>query len=289
MNMGVMDLGQGRAWYADDMGHYPLGSLANLLTAACCLSQVDEGKLRLNERLRVARDDLCPPPSRVNGQFVHETAPLDVPVADLIALAIQQDDNTAADSVLRRVGSPAAVTSWLKAKGLEGLRLDSYCRQRIPEMFGLGGFRPEWADESGFARALDAIPPAEREEAMDRYLADSRDTATVAGVIGFLDKLASGQLLSGDSTRFLMALMTDRPEASHGLVGGLPAGSAFASAGMASPTSLGLTPVDNRAGVATLPDGRRLAMTVFLVGSTATAIQRARLMADAGRLLATAG
>jgi beta-lactamase class A len=250
---------------------------------------VDEGKLRLNERLRIARDDLCPPPGLVNAQFVHEAAPLDVPLADLIALAIQHDDNTAADSVLRRVGGPGAVTSWLEAKGLKGLRLDSFCRQRIPQMFGLGDFRPEWADERGFARALEAIPPAEREEAMDRYLADSRDTATVPAMIGFLDKLASGQLLSGDSTRFLMSLMTDRPEASHGLAAGLPPGSTFASAGAASPTSLGLTPVDNHAGIATLPDGRRLAMAVFLVGSAATATQRAQLMADAGRLLATAG
>ena len=289
MNMGVMDLNQGRVWYADDKGNYPLGSLGNLLTAACGLSQVDEGKLRLNEKLQVARDDLAPPPGLVNAQFVHETAPLNAPVADLIALAIQHDDNTAADSVLRRIGGPGAVTSWLKARGLEGLRLDSYSRQRIPEIFGLGGFRPEWADESGFARALEGIPPAEREEAMDRYLADSRDTATVPGMIGFLDKLASGQLLSGDSTRFLMALMSDRSETSRDLIAGLAPGSTFASAGYSSHTSLGLTPADNRAGIATLPDGRRLAMAVFLVGSTATATQRAQLMADAARLLATAG
>jgi beta-lactamase class A len=289
MNMGVMDLDNGRVWYADERGQYPLASLANLLTAACGLSQVDESKLRLNERLRIARDDLCPPPSLVNAQFAHETAPLDVPLADLIALAIQHDDSTASDSVLRGVGGPGAVTSWLEAKGLEGLRLDSYCRQRIPEMFGLENFRPEWTDERGFARALEAIPPAEREEAMDRYLADSRDTATVPGMIRFLDKLAAGQLLSGDSTRFLISLMSDRPEASRGLSAGLPPGSTFASAGSASHTSLGLTPVDNRAGIATLPDGRRLAMAVFLVGSTATATQRARLMADASRLLATAG
>ena len=43
-----------------------------------------------------------------------------------------------------------------------------------------------------------------------------------------------------------------------------------------------------QAGIATLPGGRRLAMAVFLVGSTATSVARARLMADAGRLLASA-
>ncbi|MBV8682166.1 MAG: serine hydrolase, partial [Caulobacteraceae bacterium] len=246
-------------------------------------------KMRLNERLRIDRDGLSPPPSRVNEQFARDGGPLDLPLADLIGLAIQHDDNTAADAVLKRVGGPTAVTAWLGEKGFKGLRLDSYARQRIPEMFGLGDFRAEWADERGFAHALEGIEPAMREEAMDRYLADSRDTATVPGMIDFLGGLATGKLLSGDSTRFLLALMADRPDAARGLAQGLPAGSTLSSAGSSSHTSLGLTPVDNRAAIATLPGGRRLAMAVFLVGSAATEAERARLMADAGRLLATAG
>ncbi|MBV8682045.1 MAG: serine hydrolase, partial [Caulobacteraceae bacterium] len=236
MNMGVMDLDQERVWYADDLGHYPLASLANLLTATCALSQIDGQKMRLNERLRIDRDGLSPPPSRVNEQFARDGGPLDLPLADLIGLAIQHDDNTAADAVLKRVGGPTAVTAWLGEKGFKGLRLDSYARQRIPEMFGLGDFRAEWADERGFAHALEGIEPAMREEAMDRYLADSRDTATVPGMIDFLDALATGKMLSGDSTRFLLALMTDRPDAARGLAQGLPAGSTFSSAGSSSHT-----------------------------------------------------
>jgi beta-lactamase class A len=288
MDIGVMDLDHDRAWYADDMGHYPLGSLTKLLTSACALSQVDEGKLHLNERLRIGRANLSPPPSRVSAVFAREGAPVDLPLADLIGLSIQHDDNTAADVMLQRVGGPAVVTAWLKSKGLQGLRLDRYGRQRIPEMFGLGDFRPEWNDEREFAHALETIPPAIREEAMDRYLADSRDTATVPGMISLLDKLASGQLLGADSTRFLLALMTNRPETSRGLAAGLLPGSTLAVVGSSSHTSLGFTPADNQAGIATLPGGRRLAMVVFLVGSTATAAGRARLMADAGRLLASA-
>lgn len=288
MDIGVMDVDAHRAWYADDVGQYPLASLTKLLIAACALSQVDQQKLRLNERLRIDRADLSPPPSRVNALIAREGGPVDLPLADLIGLSIQQNDSTAADAVLRRLGGPRAVTDWLEAKGLEGLRLDSYARERIPEMFGLGEFRPEWSSEEAFARALESIPPAMREEAMDRFLGESRDTATVPGMIGFLDKLATGQLLGADSTRFLLALMTNRPGASRGLAAGLPAGSTLASAGSSTHTSLGFTPADNQAGIATLPGGRRLAMAVFLVGSTATATGRARLMADAGRLLASA-
>lgn len=288
MDIGVMDVDQHRAWYADDTGNFPLGSLTRLLTAACALSQVDEGKLRLNERLRIDRADLSPPPSRVNAAFAREGGPVDLPLADLIGLAIQHEDNTASDALMLRVGGPGAVTAWLRTKGLAGLRLDRYSRQRIPELFGLGDFRPEWNDEREFARALESIPPAMREEAMDRALADSRDTATVPGMIALLDKLASGQLLGVDSSRFLLALMTNRPEASRGLAAGLPAGSTIAVVGSSSHTSLGFTPTDNQAAIATLPSGRRLAMVVFLVGSTATASGRAQLMADAGRLLASA-
>ncbi|HEY2051918.1 MAG TPA: serine hydrolase [Caulobacteraceae bacterium] len=288
MDIGVMDIDHRRAWYADDLGHYPLNGLSKLLIAACALSQVDNRKLRLNERLRIDRRDLSPPPSRMNRLFARDDRPLEMPLADLIGLSIQEDDNTAADVVLERLGGPAAATAWLQAKGLEGVRLDSYNRQRIPDMFGLEEFRPEWSEERDFAQALERIPPAMREAAMDRYLADSRDTATVQGIVGLLDKLAIGQLLSADSTRFLLALMTNRTDASRGLAAGLPPGSTLAFAGSSSHTSLGITPVDNQAGIATLPGGRRLAMVVFLVGSTATSVGRARLMADAGRLLASA-
>ena len=289
MDLGVMDIDHQRVWYADDLGHYPLASLAKLLTAGCALSQLDEGKLRLNERLRIERDDLSPPTSRVNAQFAAGgERPLDLPLADLLGLSIQHDDNTAGDAVLRRVGGPGAVSAWLTVKGLEGLRLDRYDRQRIPEIFGLAEFRPEWRDEHAFALALETIPPAIRQQAMDRYLADSRDTATVPGIIGFLDKLAIGELLGADSTRFLLALMTNRTATARGLAAGLPPGSTLASAGASTDTSLGFTPADNEVGIATLPGGRRLAIAIFLVGSTATAAGRARLMADTGRLLASA-
>jgi beta-lactamase class A len=290
LDIGVMDVDHSRVWYADDMGHYPLVGLSKLLTAACALALVDSGRLRLNERLPFAIDDLSPPPSRINalfrGRADHQT--INFPVADLIGLAMQHDDNTAGDAVLRRVGGPGAVTAWLRDKDLDGVRVDRYDRDRIPEMFGLGEFRPEWRDERGFAEALEAIPPAERQSAMDRYLGDPRDTATAPGMVGVLDKLAIGELLSAESTRFLLSLMSARPDAGQGVAAGLPAGSTFASAAASSHTSLGFTPAENEAGLVTLPGGRRLAIVVFLAGSTATAAARARLLADAGRLAATA-
>ncbi len=48
---------------------------------------------------------------------------------------------------------------------------------------------------------------------------------------------------------------------------------------------LGITPATNEAALITFKNGARLAVVAFLAGSTATAAERRRLIADAGRLV----
>jgi beta-lactamase class A len=290
LNMGVMDIGAGRVWRLDETGHYPLAGLSKLAAAAAALALVDAGRLHLNQAVRLTPEDVGPPPSRLNGLIERARGGGGVapPLADLIGLAIQHDDSTAGDAVLGLAGGPQAVTAWLRARGVEGVRIDRFDREWIPQMFGLGAFRPAWAAAPDFSQALDAVSAAQRQSAMDAYLADPRDTATAMGMLSLVDRLAVGALLSADSTRFLTALMRARAHADEGLAEGLPAGAVLAGLAATTPTSVGFTPADNAVGYAVTPDGRRLAMVVFIAGSTATAAARQRLMGDAARLLCAA-
>jgi beta-lactamase class A len=290
VNLGVMDVAGGRSWCADPTGQYPTAGVARLLGAAAALARVDGGRLRLDQRISITAADLAPPPSRINRLFPDppDGHRLDMPLADLVALAIQEDDSTAADVVLGLAGGPAAVTAWLRGKGVEGVRLDRYERERTPQIFGLGAFQPEWKSERAFQAALEALPPAQRQDAMESWLADARDTATMGAVLTTLRLLALGRLIGPDSTAFLLRLMASRRGGARGLAAGLPAGAQAASVGAPTPTVLGYTAADDEAGLATLAGGRRLAMAVFIAGSTSTAAARARLTAQAGALLARA-
>ena len=46
---------------------------------------------------------------------------MDLPVADLISLTIEDGDNTAADALLRRIGGPGAVTAWLRLHDIQDI------------------------------------------------------------------------------------------------------------------------------------------------------------------------
>ncbi len=287
LNLGVMDIGAGRAWRLADTGHYPLAGISKLPAAAAVLALVDAGRLRLNQKVRLSPAEAGPPPSRLNPLIAaaHGAGGVETPLADLIGLAIQHDDSTAGDAVLGLAGGPRAVTDWLRRRGVEGVRLDRYDREWLPQAFGLDAFRPAWSEPAAFAEAIEAVSPAVRQAAMEAYLADPRDTATAPGLIALVDALATGTLVGPDSARFLTDLMRTRADAGQGFAEGLPAGAVLAAMAATTPTSLGFTPADNAAGFAVMPDGRRLAMVAFVAGSTATRGARGRLLAAAARLL----
>jgi beta-lactamase class A len=289
LNLAVQEMGGGAPFVADSAGLYPLAGVAKLPIAAAALALVDAGRLRLDTRIKLTAADLAPPPSRINAEMLKRSgdAALILPVADLIALAVEQDDSTASDLLLRSVGGPAAVTAWLRTKGVVGLRVDRTERDRLCDLFATGPFQSGWASPAVWASAREAPDPAVRQGAMDAYLADPRDTTTAPATLDFLSRLASGALLGADSTRFLLDLMTGSAPAS-GLVAGLPAGAVVAHKAGVTPTALGFTTAADEVAIVTLAGGARLAIAAFLAGSTTTAAARADLFAALGGLIGRA-
>jgi beta-lactamase class A len=288
-NLGVSALGTQTRWFVDEGGPYPLANLAKLPIAAAALAVVDSGHLRLGSRLSIGLQDLSPPPSRINDHLLqaHGAGGLSLPLADLIALAIQNDDSTASDVLLRQIGGPSAVTAWVRGKGIEGLRIDRSDRERLCDLFDLGPFQSDWASRREWETAQGLRTPAAREAALDFALSDLRDTASAAAAVSFLEALASGSLVSPASTGFLLDLMTTA-DPDEGLALGLPKGVSVARKAGAAPTTLGITMTDNELALISFPGGPRLAVAVFVTGATDTSQARARIFGQTGRLLAKA-
>lgn len=286
--MGVMDLSTTKTWYWNTDRGFPLASAAALPIAAAAMAEVDAGKLALGEAVRFDTLDLSPPPSQISRNWPEppEKRALSMRAADLIALAVREGDTTAMDVVMRRVGGPGGVAAFLQAKGVLGLRVDRYQREIEAEMFAMPTFRAAWRTPAAFDAARDAVEPTARQRAMDHFILDPRDTATVPSALGFLALLAGGELVSPASTRLLLGWMGTAP---GGLFkAGLPAGAFVAHASGSSPSDLGFTPATAELAIATFPNGRRYALAGFLVGSTATAEGRAALFAAGAALAARA-
>jgi beta-lactamase class A len=285
---GVALIGSGQSWTSDARTRFPMQSVFKAPMAAAALAEADAGRLKLGERITITETELSPPFSAINQAW--PTPPdhhsLSLPAVDLIALAVQRSDNTAADVIMKRVGGPGAVTAWLQQKGLPEISIDRYERELQQEIAGMPPFQPAWKDEGAWLAARNTVPALAREAAMAAYLADPRDTATLPGTLTFLTRLAIGELLSPTSTRLLLALMTASVTGAHRLKAGLPAGASLAHKTGSARTDLGLTPATNDVGIVTLADGRRFAAAAYLAGSTATEAQRDRLIADAAALFA---
>jgi beta-lactamase class A len=290
LNAGVLIPATGQNWVWDPTARMPLQSVFKAPLAATALAQVDAGHMKLNERIRLTADDLSPPYGPIDAAW--PTPPrdhvMDLPAVDLIALAVQQSDNTAADTIMKRIGGPGAVTAWLHAKGINDMSIDRYERELQVAMAGMPPFQPEWKDRAAWMAARDAIPAETREAATNAYLADPRDTATVPAALEFLRQLSIGSLISPTSTRLLLRFMTESASGAHRLRAGLPPGATLAHKAGTAATDLGLTPAVNDIGVVTLADGRVLVMAAFLAGSSAAEAERDRLIADVARTFCAA-
>ncbi len=287
--LGVIELATGATWYWNVERPFPLAAAAALPIAAAALAEADARRLSLAERIDFGAPELSAPPSAIDASFPDppERHTASIPLASLFPLALQAGDGAACDLLMKRIGGPGAVTAFLQQKGILGMSVDRYAREIAVEAYGLPTFRPAWKDPAAFQAAREAVPPARRDIAMQAFVVDKRDTATLPATLQFLAMLAEGRLLSPGATAQLLGWMAP-PGASMRLAAGLPKGAAFAHVSGALPTDLGFTPAVADLGLATLPKGRRYALAAFLAGATGTGVQRDGLFADAARLAAKA-
>jgi beta-lactamase class A len=286
--MGVMDLATTKAWYWNTNRGFPLADAAALPIATAAMAEVDAGKLSLGEPVAFDSLDLSPPFSLISRAWPDppDNRRTSMRAADLFVLALREADATAMDVLTKQIGGPGAVTAFLQLKKVLGVRVDRYQRVIATDMFAMPSFRAAWRTEAPFDAARAAVPPTVRQAAMDRFILDPRDSATVPAALGFLALLAGGELVSPASTRALMGWMSTAPGSLF--APGLPAGTPVAHTSAHARTDLGFTPATTELAIAAFPSGRRYALAGFLVGSTATAQGRGALFAAGAALAAQA-
>lgn len=286
-NAGMMALETGQTWFWNAEKRFPMQSVFKAPLGAAVLAEVDAGRAKLGEVMRLTELDLSPGFSPIAQAWPTPTSghTQDFTLQNLLARAVRDGDNTAADVLLKRIGGPGSLTAWLRNKAIYEMRIDRYERELNQELAGMASFRPAWKDPAAWIAARNTIPPAVRQNAMNAYLQDPRDTTTVQDALNFLSKLADSALISKASTRLLLQLMADTARAATRLRAGLPKDARFAHRPGSSGTDLGFTVATNDMGLVTLKDGRRYAMAAFLAGSTDTEAARDGLFADTARLM----
>ena len=278
----ALDLASGRrtSLHGDEL--FPLASVCKIPIAMNILALVDEGKLALHQQIEVLSRDVWAGVSNIATRWPAQQR---FPLGEMVELMVAKSDNTAVETLFRIGGEGPAMAARFRQWNIQGMRVDRSERRCDLDRNGVSPIPPpdQWTD--GMLNALKAkTTPAMRYRATRRYLDDPRDTGTPNATVQLLARLFHGELLSKSSTACLIETLKATTTFPTRLKGLLPPGTIVAhKTGSTGPVN-GLAAATNDSGVIFfLPDGRQLAVSVYIKASTLSDAARDSIIARIAR------
>jgi beta-lactamase class A len=239
--------------------HSPMQSMFKFPLALTVLHLADIGKLlqtqRPGESISITLDRAVRflPEDRIPHAYSplqdrNPEANVDVSLRELIQLAAGESDNAATEMLLRIIGGPSVVQNYVRSLGITEFQLQD--------------------GEHGLYRDPTA-----------QY----RNWISPAAAVQLLELLVNNPPLSPATNAFLLQTLTASITGPNRLRGGLPPGAVLAHKTGTSGEHNGKAEATNDIGLITLPDGRRLAIAVFVTDARASEAVRDRVIADIGR------
>ena len=227
---------------------FPMQSVYKLPIAMAVLREVDRGRLRLAQNVTVRPEDLVP--ERLHSPLRDNNRQGGVfTLRELIRLMISESDGTASDVLLGLAGGPEKVRAYLRGLGVDGVNVET----------------------------------TERAMAQGDEQVQYRNSATPESMLVLLRALQEGRGLSRASRALLLDFMLKSTPGPRRLKGELPAGTPVAHKTGTSNTVEGVTRATNDVGIITLPDGRHMAIAVFVSDTRADADVREGVIAKIAR------
>lgn len=227
---------------------FPMQSVYKFPIAMAALSQVDQGKLKLDQKIRIKASDFV---SDLQHSPIRDENPqgAELRLEDLLKYMVSESDGTACDVLLRLIGGPEIVTQYLRDLNINDI----------------------------------VIANTEKEIGQDRVV-QYRNYATPDAAVNLLHAFQEGQGLSESSQALLLQWMTETPTGLKRIKGLLPEGTVVAHKTGTSRTVDGVTAATNDVGLVTLPDGRHMAIAVFVSDSPATDAIREEVIAKVAKV-----
>ncbi|HUJ48748.1 MAG TPA: class A beta-lactamase [Bryobacteraceae bacterium] len=227
--------------------HFPMQSVYKLPIAMVVLRQVDRGTLRLDAEIRVDKSEYVPKSSHSPLRDAHPNGTT-ATLRELLRLTVSESDGSASDVLLRLLGGSQTVMVFLRDIGIHDIQ----------------------------------VQDTEKRMAEDNTV-QYRNWATPEGAVTVLRDLLESSALSPGSRDLLLRFMTETTTFPTRIKGFLPTSAVVAHKTGSSGTRNGLTAATNDIGIVTLPDGRHIAIAVFVSDSKADDATRDRVIAKIAR------
>jgi beta-lactamase class A len=243
----AVDLASGREVSVLGNQRFPMASTSKIAIAATFMEGVERGRFTLTSEF----------PLRVpvaSARFSGSKAPV-VPgkyyqAIDLIEMMITRSNNQATDALLAAVGGPAAVNEWARRSGIAEFNITR--------------------DIATLVRDDGEIDPART--------VDVRDSATPAAMVRLLTGLYQGSFLSDSSRKVILGAMSRCRTGTRRIPAMLPDGARVAH----KTGSLNNTSSD--VGIINTPDGRAIAVAIYVTGQGSRPAREAKIASIARAL-----
>lgn len=238
----VLETGQTSSFNGDK--GFPMQSVYKFPIAMAVLNKVDKNILTLQQKIHVTKTDYISKNghSPIRDKFPNGT---DIAITDLLKYSVAESDGSASDVLLRISGGTKNTNQYIHQLGVKDI----------------------------------AIATTEQVQLANDNI-QYQNWATPKAMVKLLDIFYTSKKLSKESRVLLLKYMTESSPGQKRLKGMLPPGTLVAHKTGTAGTINGLTRATNDVGIITLPNGKHLAIAVFISDSYANEIQRESTIAN---------
>ena len=210
----------------------PMLSVYKLPIAMSVINSIDNGWQTLQTPIHVNQNDMHPNTwSPLRDKLT--TSDTFINLRDIIQYTLIQSDNNCSDLLLKSIGGVETVQTYLKKLGLPNIQVNN----------------TEW-------------------EIFQSWNLIYSNQATPQDITTLLNKLYSEALFSDSCYSFLWHTLTDCTTGNSRIKGKLPQSTEVAhKTGTSFTTQEGITPVINDVGIITMPNGKHIAISIFVAES----------------------
>lgn len=247
IGVAALDLSTGEQIAVLGNQRFPMASTSKIAVAAAYLEMVEQGRYSLTSEFPL----LIPVRS---AKFSSPAAPVRegnyMSAIDLIEIMITRSSNPATDALLAAVGGPGRVNAWMRRQGINDFSIDRDIATLVRDD---GEYDPaNWIDD--------------------------RDSATPDAMVRLLQGLYRGDFLSDQSRQVLLGAMSRTVTGRRRIVANIP------SEARVSHKTGSLNNTSSDIGIIETPDGRAIAVAIYVTGQGSRRAREARIASIARAL-----